>query len=208
MSDILIIEIMKKLTSAVAHVTGNRYFCNAYINDSDSISFGRGQSPVSYAGYFYSLMLQPIAAAFRIHLCARERCYHWCKQRIGSRFICLPTLTPMIQMKALTLTATGRAESPLRVMTGVSLVPQPPTAAQTARRIVRAALRGVTLERALVAVAAMGMMAAMLGVMALAESPTRGAAVMAADGALASIAATLLYFRLIVNRAAQKGGQL
>lgn len=92
-------------------------------------------------------------------------------------------------------------------MTGISLVPQPLTAAQTARRIVRAALRGVTLERALVAVAALGMMTAMLGVMALADSPSRGAAVMAADGALASIAATLLYFRLIVNRAAQKGGR-
>jgi len=206
MSDILIIEIMKKLTSAVAYVNRNSYFCNAYQTDRSFCLAGRGQCPVSYAGYFYSLMLQPITAAFpQIYALARD-----CVSLIsnGTAAVSLSaSLIKLTHMKALTLTATSRAESPLRVMTGISLVPQPLTAAQTARRIVRAALRGVTLERALVAVAALGMMTAMLGVMALADSPSRGAAVMAADGALASIAATLLYFRLIVNRAAQKGGR-
>lgn len=193
---------MKNPHQTLAGLTENSYLCNAYISDSKSISFGRGQCPVSYAGYFYSLMLQPIAAAFRIHLCARERCYHWCKQRIGSRSICLPTLTPMMHMKALTLPATGRTESPIRVMTGISLVPQPITASDTARRIMRAVRQAVTLRRAAVAVIALGMACAMFGLMV---RPSQDAAVLTACGTVTAISATLLYFHLMT---AGKGGEL
>lgn len=105
-------------------------------------------------------------------------------------------------MKALTLPATGRPESPIRVMTGISLVPQPITASDTARRIMRAVRRTVTLQRAAVAVIAMGMACAMFGLMA---SPSQGAAVLTACGAVTAISATLLYFHLLT---AGKGGAL
>lgn len=107
----------------------------------------------------------------------------------------------MMHMKALTLPATGRTESPIRVMTGVSLVPQPITASDTARRIMRAVSQAVTLRRAAVAVIALGMACAMFGLMA---RPSQGAAVMTACGAVAAIAATLLYFHLMT---AGKGGE-
>ncbi len=104
-------------------------------------------------------------------------------------------------MKALTLPATGRPESPIRVMTGISLVPQPITASDTARRIMRAVRRTVTLQRAAVAVIAMGMACAMFGLMA---SPSQGAAVLTACGAVTAISATLLYIHLLT---AGKGGE-
>lgn len=105
-------------------------------------------------------------------------------------------------MKALTFPAMSRTESPIRVMTGISLVPQPLTASDTARRIMRAVCRAVTLRRAAVAVIASGMTSALFGLMV---QPSQGAAVMTACGAVAAIAATLLYFHLLT---AGKGGEL
>lgn len=108
-------------------------------------------------------------------------------------------------MKALTFPATCRSESPLRVMTGISLVPQPITSSGTLRRIVSATRQAVTLRRAAVAVIASGMASALFGLMA---QPSQGAAVMTACGAVAAIAATLLYFHLVINSTAEKGGEL
>jgi len=192
---------MKNLEHAVAHVNGNSYFCDANISDSHTISLGRGQCPVSYAGYFYSLMLQPITAAFRIILRSREMASLMLATD-RQPFYLSAKLTSVMHMKALTLPATGRTESPIRVMTGISLVPQPITASDTARRIMRAVLRAVTLQRAAVAVIAMGMACAMFGLMA---SPSQGAAVLTACGAVTAISATLLYFHLLT---AGKGGEL
>lgn len=105
-------------------------------------------------------------------------------------------------MKALTFPATGRTESPLRVMTGISLVPQPLTASDTARRIMRAVSQAVTLRRAAVAVIALGMACALFGLMA---QPSQGSAVLTACGAVTAISAIFLYFHLMT---AGKGGEL
>lgn len=104
---------MKKLTSAVAHVTGNSYFCDANQIDRSFCLAGRGQCPVSYAGYFYSLMLQPITAAFpQIYALARD-CVNLVSN--GTAAVSLSaSLTKLTHMKALTLPATGRPESPIR----------------------------------------------------------------------------------------------
>lgn len=192
---------MKNLEHAVAHVNGNSYFCHATTNDGHTISFGRGQSPVSYKGYFYAFMFQPITAAIRTYYALARDCIVSCSN--GSAAVSLSaSLQLTMYMKALTLPATGRTESPLRVMTGISLVPQPITASDTVRRIMRAVRRAVTLQRAAVAVIVLGMACAMFGLMA---RPSQGAAVLTACGAVTAISATLLYFHLIT---AGKGGEL
>lgn len=193
---------MKNLEHAVAHVNGNSYFCHANSTDGLSISLGRGQSPVSHKGYFYALMFQPITAAIRPFNALVRDSISWVSN--GSAAVSLSACANSTDayMKALTLPATGRTESPLRVMTGISLVPQPITASDTARRIMRAVRRAVTLQRAAVAIIALGMACTMFGLMA---TPSQGAAVLTACGAVTAISATLLYFHLLT---AGKGGEL
>lgn len=87
-------------------------------------------------------------------------------------------------------------------MTGISLVPQPLTASDTARRIMRAVSQAVTLRRAAVAVIALGMACALFGLMA---QPSQGSAVLTACGAVTAISAIFLYFHLMT---AGKGGEL